>query len=161
MSVYKKYNRGGGTWGTEGEAYDIKTVPSVFRENNLTYNVFPNIVTPADSGGFPFIIFWPTGLFTTEVEWITVGQGDDTVDHDPAGYWTKFHKTYDDIMQEDLQFLADIQKSLNSGGFTGVMLSYMERRLYWVQEEIDRRIGAERIRADHRVTQVLSPYAEA
>lgn len=40
-----------------------------------------------------------------------------------------------------------------------MVLSYQERRIYWLHEEIDRRIGIERIPAPLRVAQLLGPFA--
>jgi hypothetical protein len=37
-----------------------------------------------------------------------------------------------------------------------VVMGYQERALYWFQEEIDRRIGPDRIPAHMRVTPVLA-----
>ena len=62
---------------------------------------------------------------------------------------------------EDFQFLAGIQKSLQSGAFTGMKLCYQERRIYWMQQEFDRRIGVERIAPELCVEQLLSTFVEA
>lgn len=61
---------------------------------------------------------------------------------------------------EDFQFLAGIQKSLNSGAFTGMQLCYQERRIYWFHEQIDRAIGESRIPEKLRVEKLLSEYVE-
>ena len=56
--------------------------------------------------------------------------------------------------------LAPIQASLNSGAFSGMMINYQERRIYWFHEEIDRRIGAGNIPEGLAVTPVLADYVE-
>ena len=160
MALPKRFNRGGGTWGTAAEAYDIATVPEIFRENNLAYGVFPNFVSPFDSGGFPFVLFWPLGKGACECELIIVGAGDETETSENSDYWRTFMENYNRIQMEDFQFLAGIQKSLESGAFTGMKLSYQERRIYWMHEQFDRHIGVERIPPHLRVAQVLAPYAE-
>ena len=61
---------------------------------------------------------------------------------------------------EDFQFLSGIQKSLNSGAFTGMQLCYQERRIYWFHEEIDRVIGEDRIPENLRVEKLLAGHVE-
>ncbi len=161
MALPKKLNATGGTWGTDDvERYDIESVPPVFRENNCAYGVFPNFVSPFDSGGFPFVTFWPTGLGTCECELIFVGAGPEEDTAESSEYWKTFVANYDKIQMEDFQFLEGIQKSLDSGAFTGMMLCWQERRIYWMHEEFDRRIGIERIPEDLRVKQLLTPFVE-
>ena len=41
-----------------------------------------------------------------------------------------------------------------------MMLNYQERRIYWTHEEIDRRIGVDRIPPALRVAQVLGDFME-
>lgn len=162
MALPKKFNQSGGTWGTADAAkYDVAGVPPVFRENNCAYGVFPNFVAPFDSGGFPFVTFWPLGRAETECELIFVGAGPEDETAANSDYWKTFVANYDRIQQEDFQFLAGIQRSLDSGAFTGMMLCHQERRIYWMHEEFDRRIGVERIPAELRVPQLLAPFVEA
>ncbi len=161
MALPKLFNQSGGTWGTDAQAYDIPTVPEVFRANNMAYGVFPNFVSPFDSAGFPFVLFWPDGKGACECELIFVGGGDPDETAENSEYWQTFVANYDKIQQEDFQFLAGIQESLESGAFTGMKLCYQERRIYWVHEEIDRRIGIERIPEHLRVSQLLTPYADS
>ncbi|WP_197277298.1 aromatic ring-hydroxylating oxygenase subunit alpha [Sphingomonas profundi] len=158
MALPKRFNTKGGTWGTDAEPYDIPTVPGVFRENNLAYGLFPNMVSPFDSAGFPFISFWPVSKGVCECELIFVGAGDEAETAENSEYWQTFLENYDKIQMEDFQFLAGIQRSLESGAFTGMKLCYQERRIYWMHEEFDRRIGVERIPPALRVAQVLEPF---
>ena len=160
MSMAKRFNREGGTWGTDGANYDIASVPRVFRENNMAYGMFPNFVAPFDSAGFPFISFWPIDKGTSQLDLMIVGTGDEAENTENSEYWETFATNYDMIMKEDMQFLAGIQASLDSGAFTGMMLSYQERRIYWMHEEFDRRIGAENIPESLRVEQVLGSFVE-
>ena len=53
-----------------------------------------------------------------------------------------------------------IQQSMMSPGFRGMPLNYQERRIYHWHEELDRRIGPERIPAQLRVQPLLAPYHE-
>lgn len=158
MALPKRFNTQGGTWGTDATAYDIPTVPAVFRENNLAYGIFPNFVSPFDSAGFPFVLFWPVSKGVCECELIFVGAGDPSETAENSEYWQTFLANYDKIQTEDFQFLSGIQRSLESGAFTGMKLGYQERRIYWMHEEFDRRIGIERIPEELRVTPVLGSF---
>jgi nitrite reductase/ring-hydroxylating ferredoxin subunit len=160
MALPKRFNREGGTWGTDAQPYDIETVPGVFRENNVAYGIFPNTAGPFDSAGFPLISFWPVSKGECECELIFVGAGDEDEDSTNSEYWKTFIQNYDNIQNEDFQFLAGIQKSLESGAFTGMKLCYQERRIYWFHEEIDRRIGVDRIPEELRMVQLLSRFVE-
>lgn len=160
MAIPKRYNTEGGTWGTDAAAYDIPAVPKVFRENNCAYGFFPNFVAPFDSAGFPIVQFWPEGKDQCRCDMIYVGAGDENENGENSEYWRTFIKNYDTIMEEDFQFLEGIQESLESGAFSGMKLSYQERRIYWLHEEFDRRIGWQNIPEALRVKQVLMPFAE-
>jgi choline monooxygenase len=46
------------------------------------------------------------------------------------------------VLNEDLDNLPFIQRSIATGGIRELRLQYMERRIYYLHEEIDRRIGA-------------------
>jgi choline monooxygenase len=63
-------------------------------------------------------------------------------------------------MEEDTRNMAPMQKSLESPGLLGMPVSYQERRIWNLAEQIDRTIGIERIPEHLRVPQVLAPYIE-
>jgi hypothetical protein len=63
-------------------------------------------------------------------------------------------------MDEDFMNLAPMQRSLASGALTSIPLSYQERRIYHLHEEIDRIIGPARIPQSLRVTPVLEGFWE-
>jgi hypothetical protein len=65
---------------------------------------------------------------------------------------------FDQIMQEDVSNLASIQASLNSGAFSGMMLNYQERRIYWFHGELDRCIGEAALPPELTVAQVLKDH---
>lgn len=67
---------------------------------------------------------------------------------------------FDAVFGEDMQNLGAIWTSLESGAFTGMMLNCQERRICWTHEEIDRRVGAERMPPGLAVQQVLAPFVE-
>ena len=59
------------------------------------------------------------------------------------------------VLLEDTEFGAWIQKSVESYGFTGVPLSYQEARIYYWHQSADRMIGVENIPPELRVPPVI------
>ncbi len=117
----------------------IASASEIAQITNLSYTVFPNLVVPTDVGGFPLLQFWPIDVRTTrfDVTWIVADWGEgETPDH-----WKGFIGIFDTVLGEDTANLDWIQRSMESPGCTAVPLSYQERRLYWLHEEVDRRIG--------------------
>ena len=108
--------------------------------------------------GFPILLFWPIDIRTTRFDVVWIGasyEGDER-----PSMWTPFIELFDSVLKEDTQFLSGIQSSVESPAFTGIPLSYQERRIYHVHEEIDRVIGPERIPDHLRVEPLLGPYVE-
>lgn len=143
--------------GTQGMPR-VETATEVSAKNNPSFNFFPNLVTPVDPTGCPFLLFWPTSDTTMRIEciWFAPDWGDGP-QHE---LWPVRIANFERILAEDLQFAEQIQESLMSRGFRGITLNYQERRIYHWHEEIDRRIGAERLPAHLRVAQLLGPFVE-
>ena len=59
------------------------------------------------------------------------------------------------VLLEDTEFGAWIQKSVESFGFRGVPLSYQEARIYHWNQFADRMIGVDNIPPELRVEQVI------
>ncbi|MGK2286292.1 aromatic ring-hydroxylating oxygenase subunit alpha [Pedomonas sp. V897] len=157
MATRKNLNKGLNFVEFEG-APDIASMPDFYRRNNVAYNIFPNFVSPVEPTGFPILLFWPRGLRQTEMEAIYLGP--DWQDGPRPAFWDRFLPIFDAVLQEDMMNLAPIQASLDSGAFTGMMINYQERRIYWLHEEIDRCIGADNVPPELAVKQVLSDYVE-
>ena len=137
---------------------EIPTVSEFTANNNISYHIFPNFVMPPAPTGIPILQFWPMGPNRTRVvsSWLAP-------DHDPENphpLWEMRINNWERILYEDLQFAPQIQASLQGPGFRGVSLNYQERRIYHWHEELDRRIGDNKLPADLRVTPVLAPYVE-
>ena len=60
-----------------------------------------------------------------------------------------------EVLLEDTEFGAWIQKSVESYGFRGVPLSYQEARIYHWNQQADRMIGIDNIPPELRVEQVI------
>ncbi|HET8612793.1 MAG TPA: RHO alpha subunit C-terminal catalytic domain-containing protein, partial [Sphingomonas sp.] len=118
----------------------------------------PNLISPVEPTGFPLLLFWPHGMRRTEMEVIYIAP--DWGEGPRPSFWDRFLPIFDGVLQEDMMNLAPIQTSLDSGAFTGMMINYQERRIYWQHEEIDRRIGAADMPPGLAVHQVLEPFVE-
>jgi len=136
----------------------IETATDVAAKNNASFNFFPNLVAPVDPTGVPFLTFWPTSRTTMriEVDWFAPDWGEGPLPE----RWPMRIENFDRILDEDLQFAAAIQESVMSPGFRGMPLNYQERRIYHWHEELDRRIGPEKIAPELRVAPKLEPFFE-
>ena len=136
----------------------IETATEISAKHNPSFNFYPNLVTPVDPSGCPFLLFWPTSDTSMRIEchWFAPDWGDGPL----AELWQTRIRNFDRILDEDLQFGPQIQESLMSPGFKGIPLNYQERRIYHWHEELDRRIGIERVPPHLRVAPVLEPYYE-
>jgi len=65
------------------------------------------------------------------------------------------------VLLEDLACMSSAQKAMRSGAVDVLRLQYQERRIRYVHEEIDRRIGPERIPPSLRTPALLDDYVEA
>ena len=144
--------------GTRGMAQT--TMESDFSvRNNLSYNIYPNLISPVSPSGIPFLVFWPTGSNSMYVEchWFAPDWGGG--ERDPL--WDTRIENFDRILAEDLDFAPLAQLSMQSPGFKGIKLNYQERRIYHWHEELDRRIGREHIDDSLRVQPRLAKLIEA
>ena len=145
--------------GTKGMTR-VESATVVSARNNPSFNFYPNLVVPVDPSGCPFLLFWPTGDDTMRIEchWFAP----DYRAEDAHPLWPTRIANFDRILDEDLQFAEQIQKSVQSPGFRGMTLNYQERRIYYWHEELDRRISAAGIKIpdELRVQPLLQPFLE-
>jgi phenylpropionate dioxygenase-like ring-hydroxylating dioxygenase large terminal subunit len=126
-----------------------------------SYHLFPN--TSIVFGGTPSVAFlissWPVspGRSLYDVHFVAATPADGP----HAELLAMLVEANWMVLQEDLGNLPAIQRSMTTGGITGIPLSYQERRIYHQHEELDRRIGAERIDEALRVTPLLDAFVEA
>jgi phenylpropionate dioxygenase-like ring-hydroxylating dioxygenase large terminal subunit len=133
---------------------EVEGVEEIFARQNPSYNFYPNLVTPPSSTGTPFITFWPKTArsMVVDVHWF----GPESAEGHEL--WPTRMSNFERILEEDTQFAPRIQESVETAGFKGIYVSYQERRIYHWHEELDRRIGPERIPEPLRVRPVLSRY---
>ena len=132
---------------------EMATATTIERDHNPSYHVFPNIILPIAPTGIPAVLFWPQGVDRTllDVVWFAPDWGSGP--RHPL--WETRIANFDRIVDEDVAFVEPIQESLASPGFRGVPLNYQERCIYHSHEELDRRVGVDRIPERLRVSSVL------
>lgn len=137
----------------------VPGVSEVIARNNPSFMAYPNLVTPVADSGIPFILFWPCGPREMEIEvvWFAPDGGGEPL----SPLWETRIANFERILYEDTQFAEFIQQSVESPGFRGLTLNYQERRIYHWHEELDRRIGIDRVPEHLRVQQVLAPFVSA
>ena len=137
---------------------EMAAATTIERDHNPSYNVFPNMILPISASGIPCVVMWPLSIERTlmEVLWFAPDWGKG--ERDPL--WEARIANFDRILDEDIAFVAPIQASLASPGFKGVPLNYQERRIYHWHEELDRRIGVERVPSHLRVAPILADWVE-
>ncbi len=152
MLQHKKYqNR---ITGSAENAPPLPEMSDVYEGHLVAFPLFPNVQFGLDIMGFPFQTIWPVGVHKSMQEIKILGWAGEEWDDDD--YWSKVLSNLLEIFDEDLRFISKIQQSLEGGFFTGMMLSYMERAIYWYQEELDRKIGMDNIPEHLRIKPVLS-----
>ncbi len=137
----------------------IPTVPDMVRCTSTAVSLFPNVIVPLGAIGFPINVFWPVDKRTTRLDWIYYAPRDWDGDELPTR-WQKRADVYDQIMDEDMQNMAPMQRSIESPALTGMRTNYQERRIWHLHEQIDRMIGADNIPESLRVPFLLEPYVE-
>jgi phenylpropionate dioxygenase-like ring-hydroxylating dioxygenase large terminal subunit len=143
--------------GTRGMP-EIESVTEIPRLNNLSYQLFPNIVMPPTATGIPMLVFWPLTANSMRIECHWFGPKLPTEDLNPL--WETRIKNFERILFEDLRYAGKIQESVEGPGFAGMALNYQERRIYHWHEEADRRIGLDHVPDAMRVEQVLSDWID-
>lgn len=136
----------------------LPTVTEIPTNHNMSLNFYPNLISPMAPTGMPFLTFWPKSINTMQIDchWFAL----DSLEHEYDSLWEKRIENFERILYEDTQFAPQIQQSVESPAFEGITLNYQERRIYNWHEELDRRIGIERIPEHLRVTPLMAPYLE-
>ena len=124
-----------------------------------SFHIFPNLSLVFGGASASFLISaWPEGpdrsLYMTHFL-SPVKRTDSTtnmIDASVEGNWN--------VLLEDLGALGPAQKAMDCGVTDVLRLQYQERRIRYVHEEIDRRIGPERVSAAMRVPALLDSYVE-
>ena len=126
---------------------------------NVSYNIYPNLVTPVASTGIPFLLFWPLGESSMQVDchWFSPDWGEG----ERHELWDTRIRNFERILKEDLEIAPYLQKSATCRAYDGGRLSFQERRIYHWHEELDRRIGREEIPTSLSVTPRMEEFIES
>jgi phenylpropionate dioxygenase-like ring-hydroxylating dioxygenase large terminal subunit len=124
----------------------------MFADYNVCISVFPNSYLVLDATGFISHSYWPDGPSRCVIDLVQFGPES----HD-LEYYQELHKTIQPVLDEDWRLFAGIQRSIETGVSTGIPLNYQERAVYWLQQQIDCKIGSERIPERLRVAARLTP----
>ncbi len=137
----------------------VASVTEVPADNNVSYCIYPNFIMPPSDSGIPLLQFWPLSGTRTRV--VSTWIAPDYNPENPHPKWAARTANWERILYEDLQYAPQIQESLQSPGFRAMPLNYQERRLYHWHEELDRRIGLNRVPPEQRVEQLLAGWVES
>lgn len=139
----------------DGSAALPRAAPAgaVSRIANVAFNLFPNRVIAFNDWGYAMQSYWPLDARTTEVEVVWIAPRESDPAHAPM--WEQIGAMFNVVLEQDFQFLPSMQRSLESGATTGLLIGWQERSIYHAHQELDRRIGAERIPAALRVPPVM------
>jgi nitrite reductase/ring-hydroxylating ferredoxin subunit len=137
----------------------FRSVGRLPESGTFSYHVFPNLSIVFGGLGFLFFITnWPTGPRTSryDVHFCSSLAPADDQHH----LNERIIAATEAVLWEDLAVLPGMQASIDAGALAGLTLSYQERRIYHLHEQIDRAIGAERLDPELRVPAVLGPFVE-
>ena len=112
------------------------------------HGIFPNLITPLDGRGFPFLVFWPEAIDQTRLDiiWFVPDWGEGELPDKEL--WDRRLERFDVLMQEDYRNAEPIQRSMEHAAHGGQVINYQERRIWHVHAWIDKTIGPERIPAE-------------
>ena len=122
------------------------------------HGIFPNLISPLDGRGFPFLVFWPEAIDRTRLDivWFVPDWGDGEIPN--RELWDKRLARFDLLMEEDYRNLEPIQRSMECAAHGGQVVNYQERRIWHVHAWIDQVIGPDRIAPELRVPDLLADW---
>jgi phenylpropionate dioxygenase-like ring-hydroxylating dioxygenase large terminal subunit len=136
--------------------------PPAMTDANLqpAHGIFPNIISPLDGRGFPFLVFWPEAIDRTrlDITWFAADWGDGDLPN--SELWDRRLARFDTLMDEDYSNLEPIQRSMEHAAHGGQVVNYQERRIWHVHAWIDKIIGPERIPAHLHVADALADWRD-
>ena len=139
----------------------LEHLPALMREHiQPAHGIFPNIISPLDARGFPFLVFWPLALdrCRLDIHWFAADWGDGELPGTEV--WSKRLDRFDLLMEEDYRNLEPIQRSVEAAAHGGTVVNYQERRIWHVHAWIDKVIGPELVPAHLRVPDLLADWVD-
>jgi len=135
------------------------TFTTRFKDLVFALPCFPNSFTALDPVGFNWQSFWPKGPDKMVMTNMFMGWKRD--DDEDRSFWATMLDNQRTVLAEDIGLFPTIQRSYREGDITSVVLGVQEQFIYWYHEEIDRKIGADKISPAMRVEPVLACRARA
>jgi phenylpropionate dioxygenase-like ring-hydroxylating dioxygenase large terminal subunit len=139
-------------------AFDGAT--ELFFTTNPAHGIFPNVITPLDAKGFPFLVFWPEAIDRTRLDIVWFAPEWEGDVHPNQHVWQQRLAGFDVVMGEDYANLAPIQRSIEQAAHGAQVINYQERRIWHVHAWIDKVIGPDRIPEHLRVPDLLADWVE-
>lgn len=134
---------------------EIEGLDERYKSLTVAFPSFPNGFVALDPSGFNWMNFWPSGKDRMIVVSTIMGRTKDNPEEDRE-YWTEFSAYQKKILDEDVSLFTTVQRSMNEGDLTHLVLSCQEQYLQWYNEHIDRLIGRDNIPPHLRVDPVMS-----
>ena len=151
--------------GTRGDGREalptLAHLPAMMQEHiQPAHGIFPNVITPLDARGFPFLVFWPTAVDRTRLEivWFAAAWGEG--EQPGKDIWRRRLERFDAVMDEDYLNLEPIQRSMEQAAHGGQVLNFQERRIWHVHAWIDKVIGPELIDPALHVPDLLAEWVD-
>jgi phenylpropionate dioxygenase-like ring-hydroxylating dioxygenase large terminal subunit len=127
-----------------------------FNDGVVTPGLFPNGFVSFERAGFPLVVKWPLGPGKTQIDLIWYGR--DWGDGEMPDEWHGRVEAFHNLMLEDIENMAPMQKSIEADPDKGVPFCNQEARLYQLHAQIDNLIGREHIAPGLQVPDVLKDY---
>lgn len=135
----------------------IAGLGEIFWTSNPAFGLFPNLITPLEASGFPFLVFWPLAVDRTllEIVWFGADWGDGPRPEE----WERRLDAFSAVMDEDRRNLEPIQGSVEAAAHAGIPLNYQERRIWHFHATLDKAIKIA-LPEELRVPDLLRAYVE-
>jgi len=143
----------------DGEQSGRLKVDPVFDSYTVAFPRFPNGFFSLDPAGCTWMNFWPIAPGKMMVEHYSIGPDMGSPTEDKA-YWSAFEQMNRKILAEDIELFPGMRRAMESGELTEILLGSQEQAIYWYNEEIDRRIGIDKIPEKFRIQRVLGASAQ-
>ncbi len=137
---------------------ELEGTTPIETEHLPSYGLFPNFILPVQASGIGAVLIWPVDVRSSLLDVVWFGPAWEGDTRPPI--WDRRIENFDRIVAEDISFAEPIQASVESPGFRGAALNYQERRIYHWHEELDRRIGRDRVPESLRVSPLLDDFLE-
>ncbi len=141
----------------------LATLPNmdkeIFTERSDKVSIFPSFALACTQQAF--YLFQVLPLTTDSCQYTYAIYGSDWGNELKPKEWDAIINAMDGLAEEDILTMASIQKSMATDPGKGVLLGSQEVLLYNFNAEIDRRIGADKIPANLRVSDALRNFVVA